>query len=91
MTPFLNATHLEYRQQEVLFARFILVAKQRKHDRLKQSVNLGHRDQACQRGNDLGDRLKNEKEVAIVLTPAIFRDGAHLQVSVAINMARKFL
>lgn len=68
--------YLEHGQEQVLFARFVLVTVQGEHDGLQQRINLGQTDQAAQGRNVARLRLEQEEQVAVRLQLAVIREQA---------------
>lgn len=86
-----DKTYLEHSEKEMLFAAFVLVSVDGKHNRLKQRIDLCHRDQPTQVGNVSGLRLQKKQEVAVFLCLVVVGKDTLLHLESILEMAGDFI
>jgi hypothetical protein len=75
----------------MLFAAFVLISVDGKHDRLQQRVDLRHRDQPTQVGDVPGLGLQKKQEVAVFLRLVVVGKDTLLHLESILEMARDFI
>lgn len=75
----------------MLFAAFVLVAVDGEHDRLQQSIDLGHGNQPTEMCNVPGLRLEQEQQVSVFLRLLIVGKEALLQLGSFVEVTCDFV